>query len=413
MPNSTITFSDLAIDDGSAHLALPELATVELASGLASLNAVTDAVNRAQDLHLILHMALEQIAGLLGISCGMVYRLTNPSEVVDEQCLSLVAWRGFSESFLRQFSLMPLRGSQAAHAALGTQPLLWRVADYPNARLQQAYVAEGIHLGITVPLMVQGELVGALSLGVGEVRTFSATDLLFLTVIGQQLSTAIEVARLREAVDHIVVTTEASQLTLALRDSITQHLHDITLYAETIARLLDNQETAQAADYVQSMHASTLEALHGMQLLSSELQPLMLTKVGLAAALQARLNALTEWSGMTGDFTVSGDDRAALLPLSLQQKLYQIAQEVLQNTLTHAHARRIALALNFTPGWVVLDVRDDGIGFEPNAHFHADGYGLRAIREHVHQIGGTLHIEGTAGHGTHVCVSVPTPGQPF
>ncbi|QLQ05109.1 MAG: GAF domain-containing protein [Anaerolineae bacterium] len=366
----------------------------------------------AQDLHLILHMALEQIAGLLGISCGMVYRLTNPSEVVDEQCLSLVAWRGFSESFLRQFSLMPLRGSQAAPRHWGRSRCCGAWPITPT-RLQQAYVAEGIHLGITVPLMVQGELVGALSLGVGEVRTFSATDLLFLTVIGQQLSTAIEVARLREAVDHIVVTTEASQLTLALRDSITQHLHDITLYAETIARLLDNQETAQAADYVQSMHASTLEALHGMQLLSSELQPLMLTKVGLAAALQARLNALTEWSGMTGDFTVSGDDRAALLPLSLQQKLYQIAQEVLQNTLTHAHARRIALALNFTPGWVVLDVRDDGIGFEPNAHFHADGYGLRAIREHVHQIGGTLHIEGTAGHGTHVCVSVPTPGQPF
>lgn len=403
MPGIT-TFTHPVSDSGATDVA--QATPLErLPRELDSLSTVAEVANRTHDLRLIMQAALEQIAAILGISRGLAYRLANRAEAPDEQCLSLVAWLGFSETFLRQFSMMPLHGSLTAQAALAGQPLVWRVTDYPNARLRQEYAAEGIHLGVTVPLLVQGQIVGAFGLGLEETRTFSPAELQFLHVVAQQTSTAVEMSRLREAADQSMIAGEASHLARALHDSVTQHLYDLTLYAETITRLLDTHETAQAADYVQSMHAAALEALHEMRLLASELHPPELTKVGLAAALQARLIALTGWGGVTGDFVVNEGELAALLPLVVQQELYQIAQEALYNALKHAHARRIELSLSFGHGRVALAVRDDGVGFDAGSFNHAEGLGLRTMRERARRIGGTLRIDSTPGEGTQVHVS--------
>lgn len=405
MPGTTTTFTSLVSDNRAMGLAHAE-PVAKLARALESLNVVAEMANRTHDLRLIMQTALDQVTGILGISHGLAYRLTNTAEMPEEQCLTLVAWRGYSETFLRQFSMMPLRGSFAAQAASTGQPLLWPVADYPNLRLRQAYVAEDIQLGMTIPLMAHGQLVGTFSLGVGEMRAFSPFELQFLKLIGEQTSTAIEMARLREAADQATMAGEASHLARTLHDSVTQHLYDMTLYAETIARLLDNDETTLAANYVQSTHASALEALHEMHLLASELHPPELTKVGLAAALQARLIALTGWGGVTGEFVVHGGEMAALLSLIVQQELYLVAQEALHNALKHGHARRIELALSFAPAQVALDVRDDGVGFDTDAYHGADGSGLHSMRERIRRIGGTLHIDSAPGRGTHVHVTV-------
>ncbi len=261
MPGITTTSTNLVSENGAIGLIHAE-PVAKIARELDSLSVVAEVINRTHDLRLIMQTALDQVTGILGIAHGLAYRLTNRAEVPEEQCLSLVAWRGYSDLFLRQFSMMPLYGSFAAQAASTGQPLVWRVADYPNPRLRQAYVAEDIQLGMTIPLMAHGQLVGTFSLGVGEVRAFSSADLQFLKLIGEQTSTAIEMSRLSEAADQAIIAGEASHLARTLHDSVTQHLYDMTLYAETIARLLDNDETTQAANYVQSMHAAALEALH-------------------------------------------------------------------------------------------------------------------------------------------------------
>lgn len=406
MPGITTTFSDAVL----AHQAMPvthaEEIETRLNPELDSLNALAEVVNHTYDLRTILQTALDQVAAVLGISCGLAYRLTNRTEAQEEQCLALVAWRSLSETFLGQFSILPLHGSLAAQAASTGQPLVWHVTEYPNVRLRQAYIAAGIHLGVTVPLMVHNQMVGALTLGFGDVRPLSTADWLFLALVGQQTGTAIEMARLREVVERSATADESNYLAHALHTSITQHLYDMTLYAETIARVLDSGEITQAASYVQSMHAAALEALHEMHILTSELHPPELTKVGLAAALQARLVALTGWSGVTAEFVVNGGEMGAWLPLTVQDELHQIALEALHNALKHAHARRIEVTLSFTHRMVTLAVRDDGVGFEPDANRHADRVGLQNMRERARRIGGSLRIESAPGQGTLVHVTV-------
>jgi signal transduction histidine kinase len=79
----------------------------------------------------------------------------------------------------------------------------------------------------------------------------------------------------------------------------------------------------------------------------------------------------------------------------------------MHNTVKHAHAGQVVLRLEQTGDEVVLEVRDDGAGFDPRASFPGH-LGLHSMRERVANLGGTFQIESTTGAGTRVCVSIPT-----
>ncbi len=397
MTSTTITSTHLVAND--AHHIGSE---VEPTRELSAQRTIADVLHRAIDLRVMMQVALEQIDITLDISRGLIYQLVDSPEALDEKCLFLVAWRGVSEGFLSQFSMMPLHGSVVAQAASMVQPVVWDVTASPNLRLCQIYRAEGIDRMITVPLMVQGRLVGALNLGVAQERPLLAAELSFLTSVGQQISIALETARLRAAAERLTITGDRDRLTRTLHDSVIQNLYSMTLYAETIVRLLNTDDTTQAADYAQSLHAVSLEALHEMRLLISELHPPELAKIGLVAALQARLKALTGWGGITGELEADGGDLAGLLPLTVQQELYHIALEALNNAMKHAHARRIDVHLHFANGSAALEVRDDGIGFDPNAQRITDGSGLRSMIDRAQRIGGTLDIDTAPAQGTRI-----------
>jgi signal transduction histidine kinase len=89
-----------------------------------------------------------------------------------------------------------------------------------------------------------------------------------------------------------------------------------------------------------------------------------------------------------------------------EQELYRIAQEALNNVLKHARARHVRVRLDLTSDRAVVEVADDGVGFEPSQHA-ADGYGLPGMRERAERLGGTLHLESAPGAGTRVRVEAP------
>ncbi|MFD0787948.1 sensor histidine kinase, partial [Micromonospora azadirachtae] len=95
--------------------------------------------------------------------------------------------------------------------------------------------------------------------------------------------------------------------------------------------------------------------------------------------------------------------------------LLRAAQEALANVARHARASRVGLTLSYMSDVVTLDVRDDGIGFDPDvrpAPRQTDGgYGLTAMRQRVTGVGGELTVESEPGGGTAVSASVPAlPG---
>jgi len=119
----------------------------------------------------------------------------------------------------------------------------------------------------------------------------------------------------------------------------------------------------------------------------------------------------TEFGAQTGIDTqaaVTGGEHE--LAPEAQEALLRVAQEALANVRKHARARRVRLTLSYLDDATLLDVRDDGVGFDPEApdgNGSGGGFGLAGMRERLAAHGGTLTVEATPGQGTTVAAALP------
>ena len=122
-------------------------------------------------------------------------------------------------------------------------------------------------------------------------------------------------------------------------------------------------------------------------------------------------------SGVAGEVETTGEARA--LHPEVEVTLLRVAQEALANVAKHASASRAGVTLSYMEDVVSLDVRDDGVGFDPAPSGEspagastangspAGGFGLIAMRQRVGRLAGQLEIESERGAGTAVSASLP------
>jgi PAS domain S-box-containing protein len=213
---------------------------------------------------------------------------------------------------------------------------------------------------------------------------------------------------LRASEARLAVLEERQRLARDLHDSVTQGLYGLNLYAEATARLLSTGNVEMAATQLREMRDTAQEALREMRLLIYELRPPVLEEEGLVAALQNRLEAVEERAGLETTFKVEGDGR---LPPAIEEGLYRIAQEALNNALRHAHAHRISMYLRQVEPTVILEITDDGVGFDPSTTQERGGLGLRGMEERVEGLSGSLSIDSAPGAGTRVKVTIPVNSE--
>jgi len=120
----------------------------------------------------------------------------------------------------------------------------------------------------------------------------------------------------------------------------------------------------------------------------------------------------SETSTVELSFATTGEPRPLLA--ELEMTLFRVAQEALANVAKHAKASKVGLTLSYTDQAVLLDVRDDGVGFLAEqvgggngrpAEGH--GFGLEGMRQRLRRVAGSLEIESAPGDGTAVSASVP------
>jgi signal transduction histidine kinase len=226
---------------------------------------------------------------------------------------------------------------------------------------------------------------------------------LMARVLVRQERLVAENARLHERARQAAVLEERQRLSRELHDSVTQALYGVSLHAEAASRALTAGDAAPVAANLQEIGETIQEALGEMRLLLYELRPPLLEERGLFGALQSRLGAVESRAGLMTEMQGEGAERLAP---ETEQELYRMAQEALNNVLKHAHARQVTVRLEVSKGRAVLEVADDGVGFEPSLQ-NTGGFGLPGMRERAERLGGTLQVESRPGQGTRVRVEVP------
>jgi GAF domain-containing protein len=277
----------------------------------------------------------------------------------------------------------------------------------PDVREEPRYVwmrGSKTRSELTVPIKLKGEVIGVLDAQSNQLNAFDESDLSVLQALADQAAIAIENARLYEQASRLAVVEERQRLARELHDSVTQALYGTTLYAEAAARQLATGQTELASHHLRELRDTAQEALREMRLLIFELRPSILESEGLVNALRARLEAVEERAGLAVDFQVEGETTWSS---AVEEGLYRIAQEALNNTLKHACARRVSVSLKQGERAVVLEIVDDGCGFDPSVAVPGGGLGLDGMIERAAKMSGELVLDSEPGGGTRVLVEVP------
>ena len=257
---------------------------------------------------------------------------------------------------------------------------------------------------LAVPLHVNGGVIGVLDV-VNKAGGFTEEDIPVLSLFANQAAMAIEHARLQQQAEQLAVLAERQRLARELHDSVTQSLYSVTLYANAAVLALAAGKSDVAAGYLQELQETAQEGMRDMRLLIFQLHPPVLEAEGLVAALQARLAAVEGRVGLQTEFRIEGERR---LPVAIEEELYWIAQEALNNVRKHAAAQHVTVHLHFAAASVCLEVQDDGVGFDPQVvrSEGRGGGGLRSIAQRTARVGGKLTYESKPGEGTRVMVEV-------
>lgn len=207
---------------------------------------------------------------------------------------------------------------------------------------------------------------------------------------------------LRQSELEKAVTAERSRLARDLHDSVTQSLYSLTLFSEAARHLAKEQGYKNIEQQIKQIGVIGLQALKEMRLLVYELQPPELERDGLIRALRRRLEAVEGRAGVEARVEV---DEFVRLPGSVEQELFRIAQEALNNSLKHAAATSIVVYFRQDSGCIEMEIVDDGVGFEPGK-LDSGGMGLKNIRERTKRLGGTVTVHSKPGEGTNIKVMI-------
>ena len=312
------------------------------------------------------------------------------------------AARGFSPATLARMVHGPGEGVTWRVAETGVPIVVEDVRQDPRVA-RHLSDPEGIRSFLQVPITVAGEVFGVFGVNFCELHAFTRDEQRVVLSLGQRAALAIENARLYEQAQGKAALEERQRLARELHDSVTQSLYGASLYAEAAGRALADGEVEPAVTNLQELRDTIREAQAEMRLLLFELRPPLLEEHGLAGALRSRLNAVEARAGLVTQFEGEASPR---LSAEVEQELFRIAQEALNNVLKHAHATRVSLRLDVPDERVALEIADNGLGFEPSLG-GGGGFGLASMRQRAERLGGTLRIESAPGAGTRVCVEVP------
>ena len=202
------------------------------------------------------------------------------------------------------------------------------------------------------------------------------------------------------------ILQERQRLAHEIHDTLAQGFISIVMHLEAVDQALA-PEQAQERQHIARAMGVARDSLRQARRVIADLRPERLEQATLVEALQ---QLVAEWQAETAvKATVQVTGREQLLPSQIEIALLRATQEALANVRKHAQAGLVTVTLSFFDELLLLDVQDNGVGFNDTAVANRwqGGFGLTAMRERLARFHGELEIESETGEGTTITVSIP------
>lgn len=281
--------------------------------------------------------------------------------------------------------------------------------DHPDISSEERAVVEQIlssfSTWLAVPLIVKGEVYGAVLMYYREPRLFTEEEINLASAFSDQVALAIENSRLRMQAEQAAVIAERNRLARELHDAVSQTLFSTSLIAEVLPRLWDKNQ-AEGRQRLEELRQLTRGALAEMRALLFELRPSAIGEARLGDLLKQLTQAIASRTRIP--ITLSVVDEQPL-PVEVKVALYRITQEALNNVAKYADPSQVSVIYHGMAGEVVLSITDDGRGFIPT-DVTPEHLGIRIMYERAAAINASIELNTNPGQGTsvHVIWSEPS-----
>jgi PAS domain S-box-containing protein len=390
-------------EQAAAELAERERAQEALQSRiqeLTALNEIANTISEVTDLQTTLEHVAGKVAGLFTASATLIMMLDHERSQVkllalhaDSQLPEMHNEHIFDLNDVPIFRQVVDQNKPLVIAKAQSSPLL--------AGMLNLLQTLGTQALLLVPLRVHNDVIGVMTVNRSQVKhVFSVDEITLAETVASEIATAIENVRLYQQAQAIAVEQERHRLARELHDSVIQTLYSTVLLASGWRMMAEQGrlDPTSTAVHFQQVAEQSEQALKEMRLLLFQLRPPVLEQVGLVSALQQRLDAVEHRVGIETSLLTSGEWQA--LPPYIEEQLYNITQEALNNALRHAHAKSILMQIDYHEQQVVVIVEDNGRGFDLDAS--SGGMGLRNMRERANEIGAAFSLTTAPHQGTKI-----------
>lgn len=214
-------------------------------------------------------------------------------------------------------------------------------------------------------------------------------------------------ARLLTQAREAGVMDERQRMAREIHDTLAQGLAGILAQLQAAEQTLHEPSTVRR--HLTTAMTLARESLTEARRTVHAVGPAVLAESRLPDAIRDLVRRWAEENDVDATLTVTGDARP--MHADIEVALLRTAQEALTNVAKHAAADRVVLTLSYMADVVTLDVRDDGVGFDPHAERATGslrgGHGLVGMRQRVQRLAGRLDVESEPGGGTAISATVP------
>jgi len=297
--------------------------------------------------------------------------------------------------------------STIGRTAQNGNPVVLNITENEYVDLNPEAGVKGIHQIAVLPMNGRRGVVGVICVATCHPQPLDELEVQFLQAIGSWIATAIENVRLNEQGKRLAILEERERIGMDLHDGIIQSIYAVGLTLEH-ARLLINENPSQSTNRIEQAIQDLNHTIRDIRAYILDLRPRQLKDENLMQGIQ---RLVTEFKANTLiDVYLKGpNDGLRDLPQAQAVALFHICQESLANIARHAKAHRVDVVIWTTTGRALLEVKDDGRGFDPAKVKMSIGHGLSNMETRAANAGGEVDINSEPDQGTSVMAWVPMP----
>jgi two-component system, NarL family, sensor histidine kinase DevS len=364
------------------------------------LNDVAAALTSSLDVEGILEKTLNLVMAYLDVEAGEIFLRED-----GEPQLRLALHRGdFDEAFSHLDRFQVGQGFVGLVAATGKMLVSNNLREEMRY-LRPAVLEAGFQSIACIPLTAGGKVVGVLAAATRRERHLDERELDLLTAIGASAGITIENARLNRQARRLAVLEERERIGMDLHDGIIQSIYGVGL-ALDFARMAINDDPEQARRKIEESIGALNATIRDIRSYILDLRPRQFHGEDLKQGLQ-RLVDEFQANCTARASVVAPEDSLTDFPANNSTALFHICQEGLANIAKHARAAHAEVHLWTTRDRVLLEISDDGRGFELRKATTTLGHGLSNMQSRARKVGGDMEITSSPSEGTTILAWVP------